>query len=250
MVTLNLVNENEKRNSNDGDSVIEESSNEHIGESGSDSEEENGNTDTETENTDTDEDEFEIEGRRIVDMGCFLEQLQKISRHNNGNCSFDVLKIKKELRVGLHSKIIFACTNCNRNVRVYANDNERTTDTLCINSSAVLGANMIGIGHSQLEQFTSVLDVPTMCNDKFKTLNDKLGEFWEETAEDCMREAAEEERNAAIERGDVDPDDGVPFITVVSDECWSKRSQKKFYCFIWCWSNSWCSYGQGLVDWS
>lgn len=86
---------------------------------------------------------------------------------------------------------------------------------------------MIGIGYSQLEQFASVIDVPAMCNDKFKNLNDKIGEFWEETAEQCMREAAEEEARAAIDRGDVDPIDGIPFITVVTDEAWSKRSYNR-----------------------
>lgn len=174
-----------------------------------------------------DDEELEIEGRRIVDLFPFIEQLRGISLHNDGNCSFSELKIAKEIRIGLHSKIVFKCNECARSFRVYTNDDEKTTNTIDINSSAVLAANMIGIGYSQLEQFTSVLDVPVMCNDKFKSLNDKMGEFWEETAEECLREAAEEESRAAIERGDVDPIDGVPFITVVTDGTWSKRSYNR-----------------------
>lgn len=44
-----------------------------------------------------------------------------------------------------------------------------------------------------------------------------------------MKEAADEERQAAIERGDIDEEDGVPFISVVTDGCWCKRSYNKNY---------------------
>lgn len=173
------------------------------------------------------EEELEVDGRRIVDLFPFVEQLRRISLHNDGNCSFSQLQIQKEIRIGFHSKIIFHCKDCNRNFRVYTNDDEKTTHTIDVNSAAVLGANMIGIGYSQLEQLSSILDVPSMCNDKFKKLNDQLGEFWEVTAAKEMKEAAEEEAKAAIARGDVDPIDGVPFIKVVTDACWSKRAFNK-----------------------
>lgn len=177
-------------------------------------------------NSNIDGEELEIEGRRIVDLFAFVEQLRVISLHNEGNCSFSQLQIQKEIRIGFHSKIIFNCKGCNANFRVYTNDDEKTTNTIDINSAAVLGTNMIGIGYSQLEQLSSIIDVPPMCNDKFKKLNDYLGKWWEETAVREMKEAAEEEAKAAIARGDVD-DDGVPFITVVTDGCWSKRAFNK-----------------------
>lgn len=192
-----------------------------------DSSNDSGEEAEEDEEDEEEEDETEIEGRRIVDIDSFFLQLRQISRHNDGSCSFDELNIQKEIRIGLHSKIIFHCTGCNSSFRVYTNDDEKTTATVDINSSAVLAANMIGIGYSQLEQFASVIDVPTMCYDKYKKLNDKMGKFWEETAEKCMREAAEEEALLAIQRGDVDPIDGIPFTTVVTDECWSKRSYNR-----------------------
>lgn len=168
-----------------------------------------------------------IEGRRIVDLDLFIRKLQKISRHNASRCDSNQLRVHKEIRNGFHSKITFVCDDCNRHFRVCTNDNEKTTSTLCVNSSAVLGANLIGIGYSQLEQFMSALEIPSMCNDKFKSRNDQLGELWIQTAEKTMRQAAEEESLAAIERGDVDPEDGIPFITVVADECWGKRSYNR-----------------------
>lgn len=66
-----------------------------------------------------------------------------------------------------------------------------------------------------------------MSYDKFKNLNDKMGKFWSETAEKNMREAEMGKARLAIIRGDVDPIDGIPFITVVTDACWSKRSYNK-----------------------
>lgn len=48
------------------------------------------------------------------------------------------------------------------------------------------------------------------------------------TAWDEIQKAGEEERELAIQAGDVD-EDGVPFCTVVSDGQWSKRSYKTKY---------------------
>lgn len=80
---------------------------------------------------------------------------------------------------------------------------------------------MIGIGYSQLEQFAGVMDVPVMCAENYKKLNDKIGKCWQETAIESMKQAAEQERKIAIEIGDVD-DDGIPFTTVIVDGTYSK----------------------------
>lgn len=173
--------------------------------------------------------DYEINGRRIVDVQYFFEQLKSISSHNSGNCSFGNLEIRKEIRVGLESKLSMQCSSCNKKFIVRTNQDESTTGTMNLNSTATLAANIIGIGFSQLEQFTSVLDVPVMSSGTFKKLNDEIGSFWEDTAEECMRAAAEKERIAAIARGDVDEEDGIPFIKVVTDACWSKRSYNKNY---------------------
>lgn len=125
--------------------------------------------------------------------------------------------------------MIFGCNSCGKKFSVSTNESEKTTETFCINSTAVLASNMIGIGYSQVEQFTSILDIPNMCAERFKNINDDIGALWEMTAEQSMKEAAEEERQAAIERGDIDEEDGIPFISVVTDGCWCKRSYHKNY---------------------
>lgn len=170
-----------------------------------------------------------IEGRRIIEIEYFLNQLRDMSNHNNGNCSFDDLIPQKEIRRGLFSKIIFRCQSCHQSFDILTNEDEKTTRTLSINCAAVLATNMIGIGYSQFEQFASIIDVPVMGADKYKSLNDQMGKLWEATSEESMKKAAEEERQAAIERGDVDAEDGIPWITVITDASWSKRSYNKNY---------------------
>lgn len=178
---------------------------------------------------DDDGDEERISGRRIVELDFFLQQLKEFSLHNFGKCRFSDLETQKEIRNGLRSKIVLQCNSCGKKFIAKTSQDENTEETMCLNSTAVLAANMVGIGFSQLEQFTSVLSVPVMSSVTFKKYNDKIGEFWEQTAEDCMKKAAEEERQAAIGRGDVDEEDGIPFVSVVTDECWSKRSYNKNY---------------------
>lgn len=179
---------------------------------------------TDTVGQRNDHDEKQIEGRRIIELNHFMDQLSLISEHDP-ECHFSDLIIGKEIRNGLSSQLLFRCRNCDKHFQSTTN----STDPMCINSTTVLATNMIGIGYYQLEQFASVIDVPVMCADKYKKLNDKIGEYWQETAEESMREAAEEERKAAIDRGDVDPEDGIPYITVVVDEAWGKRSYNKNY---------------------
>lgn len=171
-----------------------------------------------------------IDGRRIVELDRFIKQLIDVADHNFGECLFEDTVVTKEIKNGLQSKLIFQCQNCGKKFPpILTNEDTKTTETLCVNSTAVLASNMIGIGYSQMKQFTSVLDIPTMCADRFKSLNDDIGAMWEITAEQSMKEAAEEERQAAIARGDIDEEDGIPFISVVTDGCWCKRSYNKNY---------------------
>lgn len=64
---------------------------------------------------------------------------------------------------------------------------------------------------------------------KYRKTEDKTGQYWNDTATKMMKEAAKGEAEAAIERGDIDADDGIPFITVISDAYWSRRSYGKNY---------------------
>ena len=54
-----------------------------------------------------------------------------------------------------------------------------------------------------------------------------IGGWWRDQLERSMKEAGEEERQLAIERGDYHQ--GVPAITVILDGGWSKRSHGHSY---------------------
>ena len=79
-----------------------------------------------------------------------------------------------------------------------------------------------------MQELTSVLDIPCMSSKTFNNIRKEVNSDWETTALACMKAAAEEEKLAAVARGDVGSD-GIPEITVVTDGCWSKRSYKTNY---------------------
>lgn len=164
--------------------------------------------------------EHEIEGCRVLKFNFLLNQLRDLSEH--GECPFSDIRVEKEIRSGLDSRVILRCNNCETDFSVKLTPSEPVN----MNTAAVLAINMVGIGYSQLEQFASVLDVPVMCAENYKKLNDDLGKGWEGTAMESMKRAADEEKKIAIQLGDVD-DDGIPFTTVVIDGAYSKRSYNK-----------------------
>ncbi len=54
-----------------------------------------------------------------------------------------------------------------------------------------------------------------------------IGQWWQNQLQDEMKEAGQEEKRLAIQRGDYH--EGVPAITVIVDAGWSKRSHKHTY---------------------
>ena len=82
-------------------------------------------------------------------------------------------------------------------------------------------------GHAPLTKTMSVFGVPVMTKKSFMATEKALGEWWRESLEESMKEAAEEEKRMAIERGSFHK--GVPAISVIVDGGWSKRSHKHSY---------------------
>ena len=73
----------------------------------------------------------------------------------------------------------------------------------------------------------STLGVPTLTKKAFVATESAIDKCWWQSLEESMREAAEEEKRIAIERGSYH--EGVPAITVILDAGWSKRSHKHSY---------------------
>lgn len=99
---------------------------------------------------------------------------------------------------------------------------------LPVNSCAVAGIVSIGGGHSQLEEFSSALNLPLISNKQYQSIHDTLSDKWLEVAKETMDQAAEKERCLALSDGRVSRN-GIPIIDVIVDGCYSKRSYKTNY---------------------
>ncbi|XP_049705378.2 uncharacterized protein LOC126056452 [Helicoverpa armigera] len=166
-----------------------------------------------------------IDGRRIVSLEFFLDKLTKISTHNPAfGCTLQNLILISEKKTGLTSQLKFRCNMCNM-IFFLDTDEPKSLD---INKAAISGMITTGIGLSQFEELFTSMDLPCINQKHFDKLHDNVCEEWHKTAMNLMKAAGKRERDAAIERGDITKD-GIPYIDVIADGCWSKRSYKANY---------------------
>lgn len=173
---------------------------------------------------------FQFGGKRIVDIDFLFEQLKAASNHSTlFGCSIVDLIPLKEKRLGLHSRLFYKCKMCNTVLQCETTNRDNPDKSFDVNESLLIAASTTGCGFTQMDEILSTLDIPCMSFKLFAKTEDKIGHFWKDTAQQMMKEAADEERIAAIERGDVDEDDKIPYITVITDATWGKRSYRKNY---------------------
>lgn len=173
---------------------------------------------------------FKVEGRRIINFSCFMDQLKKISVHKGADkfgCLFTDISIVSERKNGLNSTMMLKCTKCNKRFSLYTCEPPNINDTMGVNYSGVLGTLLVGNGYSQYNEFLANLTIPSISGTAYKKLHDKISIDIQETAHHCMKVAAEEEKQIA--RGEGKFDDQGEIITVVTDGCWSKRSYGNSY---------------------
>lgn len=169
---------------------------------------------------------FLLTGRRIVDINHFIQQLQFLNQHSPIGCSLTEMRVIAETRKGLNSSIKFKCLMCNLEKVVWTNDPKKSSAS--VNTAAVIGSIGIGIGHSNMEEFFSTLDVPSLTSSTYDVEHEKVSNAWEECASLEMQQAVQVEKELALQRGDVDAE-GVPLLTVIVDGTWSKRSYRTNY---------------------
>jgi len=107
-------------------------------------------------------------------------------------------------------------------------ESERTGTYIQVNQATVTASIGIGIGYSQLNEFSAIIDVPCLSSNTYGKLFGQISENIEQTAWEQMRLAGVEEKRLAIEAGDIDSD-GTPLCIVVADGQWGKRSYKSKY---------------------
>lgn len=168
---------------------------------------------------------FNVEGRRIVDIGYLFKKIAEIN-HQPFGCNFSNLLLVEERKTGFFSEFLFTCDMCHIH-EVIESENPNSS-LMNVNTATVTAVVNTGQGFTQLETFSAIMNMPSMCNKLYQKLHENVYKFTSETAWESMSLAAEEETNLAIANGDVN-EDGVPMITVIADGAWSKRSYKSNY---------------------
>ncbi|KAH3799726.1 hypothetical protein DPMN_153340 [Dreissena polymorpha] len=92
-----------------------------------------------------------------------------------------------------------------------------------VNVRAVWGTMASGGGTTDLQKQLSTLNIPPLTSNMFSSLEHTIGDWWSKSIKDEMLKAGAEERRKAIEKGHFH--EGIPYITVICDGGWSKRTQ-------------------------
>ncbi|KAJ8969611.1 hypothetical protein NQ317_001975 [Molorchus minor] len=167
-----------------------------------------------------------LSGCRIVEIDYFLKNVMNLQIRHNKRCTGGRLSISGENRCGLRSTYVFKCNVCDKELSISNEDPKKSTSI--INRAAVWATLSTGSTYTHSAEFFSILDIPTISANMFYQVQRELSEVWKDSLWYSMKEAGEEEKRAALERGDIDVA-GVPCITVYLDGGWSKRSYGHTY---------------------
>ncbi|GFQ95208.1 yqaJ domain-containing protein [Trichonephila clavata] len=136
------------------------------------------------------------------------------------------MKVMSEVRKGLNSGISMKCEMCNFQEIIWTEDPHN--EKMPVNTAAVSGIMKIGGGFANLEEFLSTLDIPPLSSKTYQKEHNTIATAWEKVAEREMYSVAMEEKQLAVQAGEIGPD-GFPTLTVVVDGCWAKRSYRNNY---------------------
>ena len=169
----------------------------------------------------------EQSNRVIMDFDFVFDEIHRTFEGHlakNKNCSYEDWKLvkNKNVQIGLMSRFCFRCNNCKYETYITS---EPTNDVryMDINTAAVAATIANGIGHTQLREILAGISVHCLSDRTYTRYQNLVKIEFNAVADRCMKEAAEEEKRLAIERGDV-TSTGIPFTKVATDGSWGKRS--------------------------
>ncbi|XP_077272366.1 uncharacterized protein LOC143902956 isoform X2 [Temnothorax americanus] len=168
-----------------------------------------------------------LEGRSIVDISFMLNEIHRtFDNHARGiECQFKDWKLIKARRKGLLTQLFFKCQMCNYKDNIWSEPTE--PDILDINKAAVAASITTGNGYAQLNEQCAAMNIPSMSEVTYIKYREDLVEEFGKTAMENMIKAGEEEKQLALDRNETV--NGIPYITVVADGSWMKRSYGKAY---------------------
>lgn len=91
-----------------------------------------------------------------------------------------------------------------------------------------VGSLAVGIGCSQLRQFSSILNIPSISPPLYQKTETDLSNIIESASTAEMKKVGTLEAQLAVEKKSLD-ECGIPSITVIADGAWSKRSYRSNY---------------------
>lgn len=156
--------------------------------------------------------------RRIVDIDFLWQQLaEKIGDHP---CPFSDLNMKKLRDYGLKTEISIECEKCRYINHIWTDRND--DDMLGINASAVCGTLTSGIGCSTMQEIFASLGIHGMTQGTYWKYRNRFYEDIKNYTTQSMKAAVLEEAAIAVQKGHVI--NNIPYIRVIVDGAWAKRS--------------------------
>ncbi|XP_076545845.1 uncharacterized protein LOC117609781 [Osmia lignaria lignaria] len=162
------------------------------------------------------------EGRRVVDVHFFWNEIHRtFDNHARGiECHFRDWKMIGSRQHGCLTQFFFKCQMCNYEDTVWSEPMH--SDITNVNEAMTTATVTVGIGSAQLEELCAALNMPCMAETTYRRYREKLVDEFMKSAMHTMQAAGEEERRLAYENNEVV--DGIPYITVIADGSWMKRS--------------------------
>ncbi|XP_076685768.1 uncharacterized protein LOC143377868 [Andrena cerasifolii] len=177
------------------------------------------------ENTEPEQPENPIsEGVDFVDFPYVFEQIQNLGKHSTIGCGIEHFEIIRCQRNGLENVYYVECKMCKYTEHISCL--RKSDATMDINRAAVSATMMTGGGYNQLEDILTAVNVSCMTKRIYEKCQNDLIDALEVAAQREMEDAGKEEKELAISRGDVHAESNLPFIPVVADGSWMKRSYR------------------------
>jgi len=140
-------------------------------------------------------------------------------------CSFKDWKLINSRHRGLLTQLFFKCQMCNYETNIWSEPVK--SETLDINTAATAGTVTAGIGYAQFEELCAAMNIPCMSEKTYIKHRENLIDDFEKTALENMKIAGEMEKQLAVKRNEII--NGIPYITVIADGSWMKRSYGTAY---------------------
>lgn len=157
--------------------------------------------------------------RVIMDVDSLVSFAERVASHSKC-CSGVDYGVANRSWVNLDVK----CKKCNETF-VIRKDNP-TNHQLPLNEALAVGSYCGGFGYSGARYLLGTAEIDVIDKKTFQHAEEEIGKRIATAIKDNFHKNIETEKNLAIERGDILNIDGkeIPFITVVVDGSWAKRS--------------------------